>query len=79
MRSRRAMNLRPSEFAPSEVDDGPSPYPSGTVGAREWEIAKAKRAMLRATAAGGGEVVNTSFAYRNVPSDDGDHEDQTGV
>lgn len=35
--------------------------------------------MLRATAAGGGEVVNTSFAYRNVPSDDGDHEDQTGV
>ena len=33
---REAMNLRPWQFAPSEVQTAPSPYPAGCVGFESW-------------------------------------------
>lgn len=35
-REREALQLKPWEFAPSEVDDGPCPYPPTTGGAVAW-------------------------------------------
>ncbi len=47
-REREALGCKPWEFAPSEVDDGPNPYPPGTAGHASWERAQALRAQLRA-------------------------------
>ena len=43
---RKALNLRPWEFAPSEVDDGPSPWSEGTVGYASWQRAQQMRREL---------------------------------
>jgi len=44
---REQMNLRPWQFAPSEIDDGPCPYPPGSAGAQGWAQAQAWRAEIR--------------------------------
>jgi hypothetical protein len=41
-RERAEMKLKPWELAPSEVDDGPSPWPGG-VGAQSWAKAQQQR------------------------------------
>jgi len=46
-RERREMNLRPWQFAPSEIDAGPCPYPAGSAGARGWAQAQQWRAEIR--------------------------------
>lgn len=46
-RERQAMNLAPWQFAPSEVDDGPNPWPKGTAGHTSWIQAQRWRRELR--------------------------------
>lgn len=36
---RQALQLKPWEFAPSEVDEGPCPYPPTAAGAVAWDRA----------------------------------------
>ena len=43
---RVALNLRPWEFAPSQVNDGSNPYPAGCVGHAAWIRAQALRRQL---------------------------------
>lgn len=45
---REKMALRPWQFAPSEVDDGPNPCKPGTMGHASWPEAQKWRAELRA-------------------------------
>ncbi len=45
---RKAMNLRPWEFAPSEVNDGPSPWPESSAGFNSWRMARRWRDEIRA-------------------------------
>jgi hypothetical protein len=47
-RERREMALKPWQLAPSEVDDGPSPWPSGTAGFDAWQEAQRQRAEILA-------------------------------
>ena len=50
-KERAALGLRPWEFAPSEVSEGPNPYSANSVGHQSWaraqqmrrELAEAKR------------------------------------
>lgn len=44
-RERRELNLRPWQFAPSEVG-GKSPYPAGSAGCDSWGEAQAMRAEI---------------------------------
>lgn len=44
---RERLNLRPWQFAPSEVDDGPNPYTAGTAGHAAWITAQVWRAEIR--------------------------------
>lgn len=44
---RERLNLRPWQFAPSEVNDGPSPYTGGCAGHVAWIEAQAWRAEIR--------------------------------
>jgi hypothetical protein len=46
-RERHEMNLMPWQFAPSEIGDGPSPYPPGTAGHESWRQAQEWRAEIR--------------------------------
>ena len=46
---RKALNLRPWELAPSECDDGPSPWPPGTMGFISWRKAQALRREMKET------------------------------
>ena len=47
-RERAEMNLRPWQMSPSQVDDGPSHWPEGTVGKSSWQEAQAwRREILR--------------------------------
>ena len=39
---REAMNLRPWQFAPSEVQAASNPYPAGCVGFESWKQATAQ-------------------------------------
>lgn len=52
-KERKAMNLRPWEYAPSEVDDGPNPFPPGAAGHASWIQAQRWRAELKAKKAKG--------------------------
>jgi hypothetical protein len=47
-RERRELGLKPWQFAPSQVDDGPSLYPPGSAGHPAWLQAQAWRAEIRA-------------------------------
>jgi hypothetical protein len=44
---RRRLHLRPWEIAPSEVDDGPNPYPVRSAGHSAWILAQQWRAEIR--------------------------------
>ena len=44
----RALGLAPWQCSPLDADDGPSPWPTGTVGADSWPLARALRDELRA-------------------------------
>jgi len=44
---RERMNLKPWQFAPSEVNDGPSPYTGNCAGHASWIEAQAWRAEIR--------------------------------
>lgn len=46
-RETEALGLRPWEFAPSEVDDGPCPYPPTCAGAIGWRQAQEWRRQMR--------------------------------
>lgn len=46
-RERAELNVPPWGFAPSEIDDGPCPYPPGSAGAQGWAQAQAWRAEIR--------------------------------
>lgn len=43
---RKRMNLRPWQLAPSEVDDGPSPWPPNCGGYQSWQEAQQQRAEI---------------------------------
>ncbi len=43
---RKVLGLKPWELAPSEVDDGPSPWPPGTAGYESWGKAQEMRERL---------------------------------
>jgi hypothetical protein len=46
----RLIGLKPWEWSPLEVDDGPSPYPPGTSGHETWAPAQElRRALWRAS------------------------------
>jgi hypothetical protein len=45
---RERLNLRPWEFAPSEIDDGECPYPPRSGGYDAWRQAQQWRAEIRA-------------------------------
>jgi hypothetical protein len=47
-RERGDMALKPWQLAPSEVDDGPSPWPRGSSGYASWFVAQAQRAEILA-------------------------------
>jgi hypothetical protein len=51
-REREALALAPWELAPSEVDDGPCPWPPGSVGAASWAKALELKKSLAAAKAG---------------------------
>lgn len=46
-RERHELNLRPWEFAPSEVDAGENPYPPGCAGHSSWIEARTMRAEIK--------------------------------
>lgn len=48
-REREALGLRPWQFAPSEVDDGPCPYPS-PLAIAAWKQAQEWRRQMREAA-----------------------------
>jgi len=48
---RRALELRPWEVSPLDVDDGPSPWPDGSAGAVGWKQAQELRRVIEAAIA----------------------------
>ena len=45
---RRALHLKPWQFAPSEVRDEPNPYPPGCTGYDSWNVAAQQWRELQA-------------------------------
>lgn len=46
-RERTELRIPPWGFAPSEIDDGPCPYPASSAGAAGWEQAQRWREEIR--------------------------------
>jgi hypothetical protein len=46
---RKRMALKPWQYAPSEVDDGPNPYPPSAGAHQSWIEAQQWRAEIRAS------------------------------
>lgn len=45
-RERKVLNLRPWQLAPSEIDDGPCPYPPSCAGFESWHEALKLRNVM---------------------------------